>query len=67
MTARIAVFASGGGSNLQALLDYHRDRGIQRGGDVALVVSNRPAAGALERARQAGIATAVLKSDRVPD
>ena len=67
MTARIAVFASGGGSNLQALLDYYRDRGAERGGDVALVVSNRPEAGALERARKAGIATAVLKSERVPD
>src|SRR5688572_13706327 len=67
MTARIAVFASGGGSNLQALLDYHRDRGAERCGDVALVASDRPDAGALERARKAGIATAVLKSARVPD
>ena len=67
MTARIAVFASGGGSNLQALLDYLRARGDARCGDVALVVSNRPDAGALERARKAGIATAVLKSERAPD
>ena len=67
MTARIAVFASGGGSNLQALLDYHRTRGDARCGDVVLVASDRPDAGALERARKAGIATAVLKSTRVPD
>ena len=67
MTARIAVFASGGGSNLQALLDYHRARGNARCGDVVLVASNRPDAGALERARKAGIPTAVFKSDRVPD
>ena len=67
MTARIAVFASGGGSNLQALLDYHRERGNARCGDVVLVASDRPDAGALERARNAGIATAVLKSARVTD
>jgi phosphoribosylglycinamide formyltransferase 1 len=67
MTARIAVFASGGGSNLQALLDFHRARGSERSGEVVLVVSDRPDAGALARARNAGIATAVLKSPRVPD
>lgn len=67
MTARIAVFASGGGSNLQALLDYHRARGDARCGDVVLVASDRPDAGALARARSAGITTAVLRSARVPD
>lgn len=67
MTARIAVLASGGGSNLQALLDYHRVRGTARCGDVVLVASDRPDAGALERARKAGIPTAVLRSARVPD
>ena len=67
MTARIAVFASGGGSNLQAVLDYLRAKGNARSGDVVLVASNKPDAGALERARRAGIPTAVFKSDRVPD
>ena len=67
MTARIAVFASGGGSNLQALLDFHRARGNARCGDVVLVASNRPDAGALDRARAAGIPTAVFRSERVPD
>lgn len=67
MTSRIAVFASGGGSNLQALLDYLHARGDARCGDVVLVASDRPDAGALERARRAGIATAVLKSPRVAD
>lgn len=67
MTARIAVFASGGGSNLQALLDHLRARGASRCGDVVLVASDKPEAGALERARKAGIATGVLKSARVPD
>jgi phosphoribosylglycinamide formyltransferase 1 len=67
MTARIAVLASGGGSNLQAILDFHAARGAKRGGDVVLVASDRPDAGALERARKAGVASAVLRSTRVPD
>lgn len=55
---RVAVFASGGGSNFQAILDA-----IARGElrcAVRLCVSNKPAAGALERARKAGVPTAVL-------
>lgn len=53
MSRRIAVFASGGGSNLQALIDAFngaRDRGAR----VALVVADRPC-GALDRAQRAGI------------
>ena len=67
--ARIAVFASGSGTNLQAILDYVAARGEERGGDVVLVASDRANAGALERARQAGggIAAAVLRSTRTPD
>jgi phosphoribosylglycinamide formyltransferase 1 len=61
--ARIAVLASGGGSNLQAVLDYFTTLGDARAGDVVLVASNNPAAGALERARRAGIATAVIAGD----
>jgi phosphoribosylglycinamide formyltransferase-1 len=67
MTARIAVLASGGGTNLQSILDYLASRGDQRAGDVVLVASDRPDAGALERARRAGIPAAVLKSTRAPD
>lgn len=67
MTARIAVFASGGGTNLQAILDYLSARGGDRGADVVLVASDRPDAGALDRARRAGIATGVLRSSRAPD
>lgn len=67
MTARIAVLASGGGSNLQAILDFHRMRGSARCGDVVLVASNKPNAGALDKARAAGIPTAVFRSERVPD
>lgn len=55
---RLAVFASGGGSNLQALLD-DAGRG-DAGYTVGLCVSNAAGAGALERARRAGVATAVL-------
>ena len=57
MTQRLAVFASGGGSNLQALLDSFGPTSSVR---VALVVSDRPSAGALERARNAGIALQVV-------
>lgn len=57
MSGRVAVFASGGGSNLQALIDHFRDR---PGGEVVLVISDRQGAGALERAREAGIAVHVI-------
>jgi formyltetrahydrofolate-dependent phosphoribosylglycinamide formyltransferase len=60
---RVAVLASGGGTNLQALLDALRDSPRAR---VALVVSDRPDAGALERARGAGIPTAVLRDPTDP-
>ena len=60
MKSRIAVLASGGGSNLQAILDYLDILGPRRAGEVVLVASNRPDAGALERAERRAIATAVL-------
>lgn len=56
----IAVLVSGGGTNLQALLDAEKAGKIP-GGTVALVVSGNPKAYALERARRAGVATAVLR------
>ena len=52
--ARIAVLVSGGGTNLQALLDAERAGAIPDG-EIALVVSNNPGAYALERAGQAGV------------
>ncbi|HEX8851489.1 MAG TPA: phosphoribosylglycinamide formyltransferase [Gemmatimonadaceae bacterium] len=60
MTARrrIAVLASGGGSNLQAIIDHLAALGERRGGDVVVVAAGKETAGALERARRAGIATA---------
>ncbi len=47
----VAVFASGGGTNLQALLDHERSSGAYQ---VVLVISDREGAGALERAEAAG-------------
>jgi formyltetrahydrofolate-dependent phosphoribosylglycinamide formyltransferase len=58
---RVAVFASGGGTNLQALLDACRPPAPAR---VTLVLSDKPTAGALERARAASAATAVLQDHR---
>lgn len=52
MNVPVAVFASGGGSNLQALLDRFRDGGSAR---IGLVISDRADAGALGRARAAGV------------
>ncbi len=55
MPRRIAVLASGRGSNLSALLDFLAEKGPARGGDVALVASDSASAGALALAREAGI------------
>lgn len=59
LKARIAVFVSGGGTNLQALIDA-QNSGIIKSGEIALVVSNNPDAYALTRAQNAGIKTAVV-------
>ena len=59
--SRIAVFASGAGSNLGAILEHFDRLGDQRAGEVVLVVSDRPTAGALERARARAVSTAVLQ------
>jgi len=61
------VLASGGGSNLQAILDHLAQLGDARRGDVVLVASNRPDAGALDRAARAGVERAVLQSPHAPD
>ena len=54
MLTRIAVLVSGGGTNLQALLDAEKS-GIIKSGEIALVVSSNPEAYALERAKNAGV------------
>ena len=58
--AKIAVLVSGGGTNLQALLDAEQT-GVLCSGEIVLVVSNNAKAFALERAARAGVETAVLK------
>ena len=55
----VAVLVSGGGTNLQALLDAQKS-GILVSGEIALVISNNANAYALERAKNAGIPTRVL-------
>ena len=55
---RIAVLVSGGGTNLQALIDAQGS--VLKSGKIALVVSNAAGAYALERAKKAGIATEVV-------
>ena len=60
---RIAVLVSGGGTNLQAILDAEK-AGIIKNGEVVLVLSNNASAYALERAEKAGVRTEiVLKKD----
>lgn len=61
--AKIAVLVSGGGTNLQALINA-QNKGILESGEIKLVISNNSTAFALERAKKAHIDTAVvLKKD----
>ena len=62
MRVKVAVLVSGGGTNLQALLDANLQHG-----EIAFVLSNRKAAYALERARARGVETAVLSIVMEPD
>lgn len=57
--ARIAVLVSGGGTNLQALIDA-QNCGIIKSGQIAVVISNNSGAFALERAARAGIPSLVI-------
>ncbi len=59
MSARVAVFASGGGTNLQALLDHFNAGPARDVARVVLVVSDREA-GALDRADRAGVDRVVI-------
>ncbi len=56
---KIAVFVSGGGTNLQALIDAQKS-GILHSGEIALVIASKPGVYALERAAQNGIASKVI-------
>jgi len=57
--AKIAVFVSGGGTNLQALLDAEKN-GIINSGKISLVISNSPSAYALERAKNFNVESLVI-------
>ena len=59
MLSRIAVFVSGGGTNLQALIDAQKS-GILKSGQIVLVVADAADAYALTRARKNGIPTEVV-------
>jgi len=54
MKKRVAVFVSGGGTNLQVLLDAQQS-GILTSGEIALVIASKPGVFALERAEKAGV------------
>lgn len=58
--SRIAVLASGGGSNLQSILDHFSSVPVRDAGAVVLVASNRAESGAITRAEESGIATHVI-------
>ena len=58
---KIAVLVSGSGSNLQALMDANLS------GEIVGVISNKPEAYALQRAKQAGIATAIIEHKQYPN
>ncbi|MBQ9085525.1 MAG: phosphoribosylglycinamide formyltransferase [Clostridia bacterium] len=60
LKTRIAVLVSGGGTNLQALIDAEKS-GIIHSGKISLVLSNKEGAYALQRARNAGIETLVVE------
>ena len=56
---KIGVLVSGGGTNLQALIDFEKNGGLKHG-KLSLVISDNPKAFALERAKKAEIKTAVI-------
>ena len=62
--SRIAVLVSGGGTNLQALIDAEK-KGIIKSGKIELVISNKEGAYALERAKKADIETAVVSKKQL--
>ena len=66
---KIAVLVSGGGTNLQALIDARKSGGLG-GGELSLVVSSKPEVYALERAKKAGIKAVTIerkKFDKADD
>ena len=65
MSLRLALIASGEGTNVQAILDSARRQALDA--SIRLVICDRPGAGVLERARRAGIPHALLDHAAYPD
>ncbi|PKN41061.1 MAG: phosphoribosylglycinamide formyltransferase [Deltaproteobacteria bacterium HGW-Deltaproteobacteria-18] len=65
MTIALGVLVSGSGSNLQAILDRVADGSLDA--DIRVVIANKPDAKGLERAREAGIATACVRHEAFPE
>ncbi|MBQ3123121.1 MAG: phosphoribosylglycinamide formyltransferase [Firmicutes bacterium] len=63
LKTKIAVLISGGGTNLQAIIDFQKAGGL-KSGEVVLVVSDNPDAYGLTRAKNAGIDTKVVLADK---
>ena len=66
MKTKIAVLVSGGGTNLQALIDAQQS-GIIKSGEIELVISSKDGVFALERAENAGIRHMVIEKKGNPD
>ncbi|MBQ2377393.1 MAG: phosphoribosylglycinamide formyltransferase [Clostridia bacterium] len=66
MKTKIAVLVSGGGTNLQALLDAQKS-GIIKSGEIELVISSKEDAYALTRAENAGVRHMVIERKKNPD
>jgi len=62
---RLGALASGGGTNLQSIIDNCKNGSIDA--EVAIVITNKPGAGALDRARNAGIPTLCIDHRDFPD
>ena len=63
---KIVVLVSGGGTNLQALIDAHKQGGIKNG-KITCVIASKPGVYALTRAEKAGIKTRVIERKQYPD
>lgn len=62
---RLGILASGGGTNLQAIIDRIQDGTLNA--EIALILSNKPTAGALQRGRLAGIPTLCIDQRQYKD
>ena len=59
MKSKVAVLVSGGGTNLQTLIDFEKEKGCECPYEIAVVISDHRDAFALQRAQKAGIPAAV--------